>query len=543
MDATTLDSVPATPEEVPVEAASRGVGLSSGVIFLISLAIQLIGYVSTYFFAQGLGHDDQGKALLGLTQFYLLVASSLNGIGDLRIGAAYTFFISRGKPPESSTATYLLLRLLMVGVAGATLWVLGPSLGLTSTTLRLEMFGIFLLLPLLWSFSTVYTQLTQAQGRSIRSQYPLLLESIIRTGVLVIVATHHPTIVTITLAYVPGAIVSTLYCAPTVFRNYARFSWAEGKGLFRFAWPLMGSLILTYIAGNAVSVLVLGDSGTVALNLFNAANGYRIVALAVPAAVITPLFPSLTSMHARGLLARVRLQTWQALRFTAMAVVPGALALVVYRVDFLNIMYHGTYAPAAPALAILALSAIPTSLQMIIGTALNSIRMQRLELYLTVAQVAVLFAVAFLLLPPVALLAGYGIDGLLGASIALLSSAIAAFAVNTYFLEKYVKVRIAYRPIATIGLAAAVSFYAVSRFNVLVNVHHFWQLIPGIVIGFTVYFVFLAAVGELSKGDIRQVGGMVRVPDRLLGMVARLCWRETTAAPDESYPSDPPPRA
>jgi O-antigen/teichoic acid export membrane protein len=547
VDPSTLDAIPEAAREIPIEKASRGVGLSSGVIFVISIVIQLFGYFATYFFAQGIGVNDDGKHLLGLIQFYLLVASSINGIGDLRIGAAYTFFVSRGKSPTESTATYLVLRLLMVSVAGVLLWSLGPELQnaqgpVAATNLQVEMFGVFLLLPLLWTVSTVFTQLTVAQGESIRSQYPLLLESVIRAGLLIYVATHNPTLETITLAYVPGAVISALYCTPKVWSYCTRFLWAEGKSLFRFAWPLMGSLVLTYVAGNAVGLLVFSLSQPapdVAFALFNAANGYRILALAVPAAVILPLFPSLASLHARGLLGPIRSQTWQALRYTAMAVVPIAMSLVVYRVNLLATMYHGTWSSAAPALAILALSAIPTALVMVMGTALNSIRLQRLELYITSIQVVVLFATAFLLLPPVALLAPYGVDSLEGAAIATLTSSIAAMGVNIYFLEKYLAVRIAVRPILTISLSAALAFFVISRFNILVNVHRIWQLVPGIVLGFTVYFFVLALVGELSKADVRRLGGMLFLPGRFSDIVARLCWRERSPYQDGTHPVAP----
>jgi O-antigen/teichoic acid export membrane protein len=553
LDTQALDAVPEAAKEIPVEKASRGVGLSSGMIFLITVVIQLVGYFATYVFAQGLGNgvSSNGRNLLGLMQFDLLLASSINGIADLRIGSAYTFFVARGKSPLDQTATYLLLRFLLVGFAAILAWLfIGPQLQHSGGPLAVgaEVYltlAIFLSLPILWSVSTVFTQLKIAQGESVRSQYPLLLESVIRTCALIFVATHNPTIWTITFAYLPGAVVSTLYCLPAVRSYFSKFSVPEMVGMFRFAWPLMGGLILSYLAGNAMALLVFSQAGAESLYFFNAANGFRILALAVPTAVIVPLFPSLTSLHARGKLNPIRSQTWHALRFTAMAVAPAALYLVVYRVDVLHILYNRSVAQGgAGALAMLAISCIPYSLTMVIGTTLNSIRMQRLEFYLTAVQVAVMFGVAALLLPPLALASALGVSPLLGASIAVLASAVAALAVNTFFLERHLGMRIPIWPILSITFSAAASFFVVSRFNILVNVSRWYLLLPGIVIGFTVYALVLAAVGELSKADVRQLCGMAKVPDRVAGAFARLCWREQNLyAVDLPGAPEPPPRS
>lgn len=553
VDTQALDAVPEASKEIPVEKASRGVGLSSGMIFLITVLIQLVGYFATYVFAQGLGLSPDGRDLLGLMQFDLLLASSINGIADLRIGSAYTFFVARGKSPLDQTATYLLLRFLLVGTAGIIVWwFIGPQLLHSGGPLAVGVevyltLAIFLVLPILWSVSTVFTQLKIAQGESVRSQYPLLMESVVRTGCLIFVATHDPTIWTITFAYLPGALVSTLYCLPTVRGYFSRFSVKETVGMFRFAWPLMGGLILSYLAGNAMAILVFSQAGAESLYYYNASNGFRILALAVPTAVIVPLFPSLTSLHARGLLNPIRSQTWHALRFTAMAVAPAALYLVVYRVDVLHILYNAAVARGGQgALAMLAISAIPYALTMVIGTTLNSIRLQRLELYLTTAQVGVMFGMAALLLPPVSLASALGVGPLLGASIAVLASALAALAVNTYFLERHLGMRIPIWPILSITLSAAVSFFVVSRFNILVNVSRWYLLLPGIVIGFTVYALVLAAVGELSKADVRQLCGMAKIPASVGNALARLCWRDRHVtgidAPSDLPGAPPPPQ-
>ncbi|HEV2230762.1 MAG TPA: oligosaccharide flippase family protein, partial [Thermoplasmata archaeon] len=372
------------------------IGLSSTGVFLISLAIQAIGLGATFFLARNIGFNAEGKALLGTVQLYLIIASSINGIGDLRIGTAYVFFVARGRNATEITGTYLVLRLGMVAVAGVFLFLLGvvPGTGFTwaHTSDQIAVLAVFMVLPILWSIQTVYTQLTVAQGNSTRGQLPLLVESLVRTPILVWAAFENRTLEALTLAYAAGAVASTLMSLPAVARNTRAFSRSEAVALFRYAWPLMGSLALLYLANNTAPLIVNADVGTVGLNEFLAANAWRILALSLPAAVAIPLFPHLSGLHRQGEFETVRAATWKALRYTAMIVIPGVIALITYRSNLLNITTNATYVPvAAYPLAILAASVIPAALSQIIGTSLNAIGRQRLELYLTSLQVVALF--------------------------------------------------------------------------------------------------------------------------------------------------------
>ncbi|HZY91648.1 MAG TPA: polysaccharide biosynthesis C-terminal domain-containing protein [Thermoplasmata archaeon] len=512
----------------PAPETRHRVGLSSTGVFLINVAIQAIGFAANYFLYHRIAGPASGTALVGTIQLYLLIASSINGMGDLRIGTAYTFFIARGQPAQQSTGTYLSLRLAMVAGAGIVLFLLGTvqGTGLSFANSREEYEGlaVFMGLPVLWSIQTVYTQLVVARGHSTLGQVPILLESVIRTPLLIAAVFYWPTLEGLTLAYLPGAIASALFSIVPVVREVKGVSRTEMVRLFRYAWPLMGSLFLLYLANNAPPFLVNGYLGTTGLALFNAANAWRILALTVPAAVSMPLFPLLASLHRRRSYDALRGGTWKALRYTAMVVFPAVMVMIIYRVNLINIFANGAFpGPAAVPLAILAASVIPASLSQIIGTSLNAIGYQRLELYLTGLQVAVLFGGAVLLLKPFYL---FGLSGLEAVAVAMLGSSIAALVLNTYYMERLMAVRIQIRPVAGILASAAVAFYAVSLVNDVVAVGRYYGLALGIVAGFAVYFLVLAAIGELSREDVRYLAGALALPSRVGETLSRVCWRQ-----------------
>jgi O-antigen/teichoic acid export membrane protein len=544
--------------------AARPAGKSSSLVFLISLATQLIGFVATIALVRTLAPDNAGKTLLGLASFFLLLGSSINWIGDLRVNSGFVFFVARGRSPQTSTGTYLALRLALVAAfsvgalaVGYRFWASGPTFA---------PFAVFMVMPLLWSVSTVFTWLWVAQGDSGRAQIPLLVESSVRTAALLIVAflawrqfgsnglsgapaSYAPVQIQylwwITLAYLGGAAASALYSARSVFRYVGPFDRSFARQMLVYAWPLMGSLILQFLASNSPSFLVYGILSAASLTLFLAANGFRIFLLSIALAIMTPLFPLLTNLHARGQHDRVRIGVWTALRYTAMFVVPGAAVLTVYRVPFLNIFYHGSFVPAATALALLAIAAIPMGLSWIIGTGLNAVGHQRLELYVSSVQVGSLIALTAVLAPSWSPVSAIGLNGLNGAAAAVLLSSLAAFSLNVFFMERLLAVRIQSRTIGTIVLSAAASFFAVSRLNDYVPVTRYYVLAAVVVVGYAVYFLVLAAAGELTRSDVRRITEAGHLPAGLGRFLARFCWKErqpeeTGLIPGGTLSSGPP---
>jgi O-antigen/teichoic acid export membrane protein len=523
---------PASPNgQSVVPKAAHSLTISSGAVFGASLATQLLGLFGSIAFYKTLGLTHQGVIVLGTAQLFLLIGSSINGVGDLRLGTAYTYFLARGKPPTDNTSTYLLVRMLMVAAAGVVLFGIAPfsidGSRIVSTNTQLLSLGIFLTLPLLWSFSTVYNSLFIGLGDSVKAQYPSLVEAIARLPAILVVVFFFPNILGITAAYAIGAAASAVYCLPEISRVLRKFHWSEATRMFRFSWPLMGSLMLSYLVTNMVPLIVAAFLGAFALSVFLAANGWRILALSVPAAVATPLFPYLAGLHRQEEYERIRRGTWQALRYSAMLLVPGVVALVTYRSVFLNVFQSLQYVgPGAIPLAILAVGAIPLALSQIMQTSINSIGRQRLELYITSTQVAVLLVAVFLLMPTWSPL--HMSDGLVAGSIAVLASSIAALALNTFFMERLIRVHIQPRSILGIVLSAAAGFFVMSQFNRFLPHNRYFLLAAGVVLGFVVYFAILIVVGELTRQDVRQIAGSVGLPPWMYSWVVRLCWRESS---------------
>ncbi|MCI4326443.1 MAG: polysaccharide biosynthesis C-terminal domain-containing protein [Thermoplasmata archaeon] len=506
----------------------RGLGRSSFGVFFLTTLIQVLGVISsaavghTFGYRAATATTPSGVAIWGELVFFLLIASSINWLGDLRVGSAYTYYVSRGQPAKELTGTYLGLRLILVSLIGiATLpltYLLGGSFGFSLSGTTYVSFGLFLVLPILWTPWMVVSQLRIARGSSIQAQYPQLVEIGVRTSVIIAVIYLDPGLLGFTFAFVLGGLASFLYCLPELWREMSPPARARAVQLLRYSWPLMGSLMFQFLASNAPPFFVTGLLRSTALfGVFSWDNGWRILLLSVPSAVVLPLFPYLASFHAKGEYALVQRKTWEALRFTAIIVVPFAIAIVVYRVPIPNDLYDGFYArQGAIALPLLALSAIPLGLSQVIGTSLNSIGYQRLELYISGTIVGAMVVSTVTL---------YELFPSLGAIAAgVLVGSLAALALNTYFMEHLLHVRIRPVPIVRIVAAAGAAFLIMAELNKFVNPTK-WTLIPLLLLGLVVYAFVLAAIGELTKADLKTITTAIGLPERLAIVLGRLCWR------------------
>jgi len=564
---------PVPSQQPAVETGStpqgRPLAISSSFVYVVTFITQLIGYISSFFIARHIAAPGAGLALVGFVQFNLLLASSINALGELRLGSAFVYYVARDASMKRFTGTYFASRAAFVVIFGLALLAIAPFLGIVSmsggltipsSTLYLCL-AVFMLLPLLWTPGVVYSQLYVGLGNSIRGQLPTLVESLVRTSALVAVALTFPTVAGavnahaiwgLTGGYVAGAAASSAIAVPAVWRHYAAPKWAELRHLLSYSWPLLGSMGLMYLVTNAMPILTRAFYTTAAVAIFNAANGFRVLLLALPAAVVVPLFPHLAGLHERKEMGLLRDRVWRALRYTGMMVVPGAVLFVVYRVNLLLILFQRSYLGPLPGagggpipLAILAISAIPLALSQIIGTALNSIGLQRLEFYLTSVQVVVLFAGIFGFLRSGGV---FGFTGLAAIAFAALLSSIAALALNSYFLYTNMKLPFRWRPLWTIPLAAVAEFLVMSRLNALANVNvyfavnRWYQLVAIGALALVVYVIVLIAVGELSRQDVRIFAGALGIPERWADQLARICWRETSdpdVAPNSTPPAPP----
>jgi O-antigen/teichoic acid export membrane protein len=358
----------------------------------------------------------------------------------------------------------------------------------------------------------------------VRAQYPSLVEIAVRLPLILWSAIYSPTVWGITFAYVAGASASALYCFPALLSRLDRFKRSEARLMLHFAWPLVGSMGLTYLATNLMPFIVNAVSGVRDLNIFNAVNGFRAVALSLATAVTVPLFPLISRLHQQSDHVAIKNRTVQALRFTSILVFPGSLILAFFSHDLLEVLTTPVYFSGSVAMTILALSVIPACLSTIIFTSMIAIGRQRLELYVAGCQTLVLVGVSLALLGAGGALPSLGIITI--AAIAVLLSSGVAFIMNLYFLNYLITRHWPGRSLAVILGCSFIGIGAVWFADSLANLEPRLNLVVAIFGGSATVFMLLALVGELTGDDVQLVTSSLGLPRTFGNLLSALCWRK-----------------
>ncbi len=495
-----------------------------------------------YFFAPS--PNGPGIALIGDITFFVTIFNVAIGIGGFRLGAAYTFFVARGAEKKPLTGTYFLFTLASFGLLSLGTFLLGYWLNWFPGIL--DAFALFMLVPVLEVPSTIYQNLRIAEGRTAHGQIPAMIEATVRMAFIVyfshlwtpqsVAGAAGVTLVTeVAWAYVLGAAAGAIASVP-MFREVAfRNFYATLRDMLVYATPLAAGLFLTYAGSFVVPILVRVLSGSsVVLVDFTAPNAFLILLLFVPFAVTLPLFPDLAGMHARGEDEAIRLRVRQAIRYTLMLLAPGIVVATVFRVDLLRLFYSNAVAGTsmtggATALVFLALSALPTAVFRITGTALDAVGQQKREFWISSAQFIVLVGTV------AALVGSYQA---VGAAVAVLLSGIVGLALNAVYLYRFLPVRFPVRSVLTV-MAASIATFALfsgtggkSFIGVLglqLNLSNKFLLIAVIAGGLVLYLFVLAAVGELAKQDVIDLTRTAGLPEWLGRGLSRICWRDSWA--------------
>ena len=558
----------------------------------MAVAGQFLGWVATKVFFLRVAYGGAcaanvascpGLNFLGTATLYLLISTGIASLADLRLSSAYTYFAARGGDLKVLSGAYLAFRIASMSTVAVAFALLAPQFGFPLEAHGLPLY-LFLAVPLLETPSFVYSWGHVARGDTARGQVPFLVEAVVRTSLLVVVALQYTqSTVNITMvtymaaAYVAGASASTLYCLGYLSTIRLRHFGHALKTMFTFSAPLMGAMFLTYTVGTITPFFVAYYLNNAQLQIFAVANAFFILLMFLPNAITVPLFPDMASLHIRGEDAELRRRTRKGLRFTVMLLAPVVVAVVVFRVNLLNILYSnvvatGGFVSGATALIFLAVATLPQSLFRIMGTVLDAVGQQRRELYLSAVQLTVLVGLLFLFVPP---RGGFPLSwGVTGAGVAILGASLAGLSMNALWMHRYVDVHLDPKPYAVILGGAALTFLLFSRtFSQLANLglralpqagadHVYSRTLPELFLvyppvqevlvlllvlaaGVVVYAAVLIATGELSRRDALTLAASVGLPRSLAEDISHLCWREgeldrePPASPAE--PPGPPP--
>ncbi len=484
-------------------------GRKSFLIILSKLVSAALFYVGVYFISRYLSRDVYGSIL-----FTSFLIATFNSIADLGLSSAHQKRISEGKDISDCLSTFITGKLFLIGVtlvatvSSLFIWnqVLGETLqGSTSTILVL----IFILYYVFVDLASIATATFDARQETAKTQSSFIMEPLIRTPLVILVALARPVNQDmaanyLALAYMIGGMaifivaMARLYrehiplVKPTLFRSYITFT-----------FPLV-FLIIAYTLFTNLPTLFVGmfwGSGQVSLYALPLAilNLFAVVGTAVA----TLTFPEFSKLYGQGDLENMRSATRQAERYIVMITLPALLIIILFPFQATAILFGPDYDGAAIPFQILAIATLLLILTNVYSSHIGAANRPDLSAKLMILTLVVLIVLLLIFVPTS--IAGFKLLGLgaIGAAIATMSAMAFNLATTRITVSRLTGAKASWRMALQIpaALIASAVLFSLNSFGIWPMAH--WNdMVAYALISYGIFATILYAIRELTREDI-----------------------------------------
>jgi O-antigen/teichoic acid export membrane protein len=497
------------------------IGRKSSLILAFRLLSQVLGFVGLFFITRYLPVDVYGSVV-----WTLAFVATFNCISDLGFASAHIKRVSEGKDIDDCVSTYLFVRLILTGVMVAVVlgsvfvWtaLLGNQFYDTTIWLLLIMVGYYVL----YDVANIAINTFDARLETSKSQIIIIMDPLIRTPLIIIVALGRGDAVALASAYLIGA--AALMLVALLFFLRQRFKIRKPKLLrsyYQFAAPTAISIVLGAVLLNVDKLVVgfFGNSNDVAY--LSSSQSIMLMFSVVTAALATTIFPAFSRLYHENKIDEVRQKTHEGERYLSLILVPIVIILVVFPTAVATVLLGEKFSSAGPVLQVLALALYLSVLNLTYGYQIAASNHPEVNAKMTVLTL-VIFIVALLILVPDSLFK-VSMLGLsyYGAALASLIVGAIMFVVTRMVVKKLTgtgsNIRILLHVSA--GVLAGMALYALSF---VIPVERWYDLVLYGLLSIGLFLGILAAMREFSKADLRYFIGLAHPKELLSTLKADL---------------------
>ena len=239
----------------------------------------------------------------GVMMWAFAFIALFNIVAGLGFETAHIKFLAEGRDQNNCFSTYAVIRSfltsLMVVLSSVTVYVSYKNGTMSSELVRT--LAIFIAYYAVWDIRSIFTVTFDARLESGKSSIVVILESVIRSVLLIILALMQVSADVLSLAYLIGMIV-TMFTALSFFRNVniRPIRPTMAKEYLYFAAPLiLSSLVL--LAMEALDRVIIGFNGDVLeVSYYAAAMGVVVAAVSLGNSMNNVILPQLSSPEMTG---------------------------------------------------------------------------------------------------------------------------------------------------------------------------------------------------------------------------------------------------
>ena len=513
----------------------------SALIVAVNILSGFIGWIGLLAIARLWG--GFAPTAVGVIGFGMAFVGMFNVIADLGFSAAHVKRISEGKDLGECIGTYATIKIMLTGVMVAL--VIG-GIAIWKYVLHNEFFDatretviyVFLLYYIFSNLASIALQTFVGRKEIAKREVSRAFEPFVRVPLMILVVLAGVTGIA-TIA--PELGINEIYPVtwPAFLLPIQKFIAAHAVGALAMCYAIgFGAVFLVAtwllrkypikrynkeLAKNylvfALPVMLLSIMGAISLNVDKVMLGYfwsfkevgyyfsvqriTLLLLAVPVAVGTVLFPTISEYHARNNVEGIEEVTHLAERYISMVAIPLITFVIIFPEPIINIVLSRAFFPAASTLVMLTIYVFVFSLTGPYSSLIIGINRPDIAAKIGVGMCIVNIVLNYLFIPEWGLLSPLGIDGPVGAATATVLSQLVGF----------VGLRVAARRLTGIKLmqtntprhiaAGVVMGIVLYYLNSLVPLVRWYHLIGFALVGIAVYVGVLVIIREFKKRDLK----------------------------------------
>ncbi len=463
----------------------------------------VLGFITLSIIARHLGADD-----LGVLGFGLSFLGMFTFISNLGFDSAHNKRVSEGMDIDRCMGAYasikLALTLVMALVSLITIQIYARFFDGFSTNESETVVYIFLLYYVLWACSWIPITTFNSERKQAKAQLPSIIEFLVRTPLIVGFVLSGYGIVWVAWSYVIGALalflVGMVFLRGYTFRRPDR-EILSSYAVFAFPMSVIAVISVLYLYMDKVMIGLFWDTEEV--GFYYGAQRIIMFIYTSAAAVAILLFPTISSLHAKGELSEINKLVSRAERYLSMLIFPIVALTIALNGAIIDFVLGGGFDESGMILVFLALFALMTILNKPYSQILTGTGKTRLAVRISIVVFVANFLLNCLFIPEKA--AGITLLGMGG-----VGAAAATFLSDT---GRFVLLRKEARPIigktfepqimmkhflASVG--AAVVIFGISMFAG--DEYRLLLLIPELIAGLCLYLCFLYLLREFRREDI-----------------------------------------
>jgi O-antigen/teichoic acid export membrane protein len=286
------------------------------------------------------------------------------------------------------------------------------------------------------------------------------------------------------------------------------------RDVFSFSLPVFIGSIGSYILSYTDTVVITFFKSLREVAWYQAALPTSQILWIFSSAVGVVLFPLVSEMWAKRETKLLSEGTALLMEFMFILVMPLALIMFAFPEFVLNLLFGPSYVQGAQALQILAVASIFTSLWGVSSIVLSGIGKPKVTTKL------VLFAAVFNLVANILLVQHIGIAGV---ALATLASFIMTFAFSTFFLRKYIDIRIPLVPLLKSTIGGIAMLVIILCLKYILNLNPWVEVFVCLIAGLVFYILFIFLTRTITRSELLLLSKIsVPIPKVIVRIVGKL---------------------